>query len=405
MSFQARGYRRSPHLGGGSAVSSVNGRCRLGVCCLLAGMLTGHAAAAERPEPEAHAELRALIGPGAQVIRTQRFVVAYDTSVEIVQRLTARVEATYLSIQKYCEFNGIEFRPPGHRLEILLFDQPANFYRHAKTLGVDAEGYSGLYFIQSDRSSFYNVLNHPVLAQVQTELEKLEAQVRSFSGRKLNRQEKARKREVLQQLQTLRNRRDRLVEKLNRTVVQHEVAHHVLFDCGIHVKGAPAPDWLVEGLACVFETPPSAKGSGMGVTNQMRLADFRAACGEVLDAANPRQQNLKAADVSIAFRSGRFVPLRRFLTQQELSDQADNSNISFRYAQAWSLVFYLQRTHREELAAYMSLLARRQPGQPVTAEEELTQFEAVFGQVDERFERRWAGFILKLRFLPQHLQG
>ncbi len=380
-------------------------------CCLMLGPATilPHRVRAALPVVQAaertHAELCALIGPEARVVTTKHFVVAYDTPIETVRRLTSRVEATSRGIEKFCTFNGIAYEPSKTPLEILLFDQPRSFYRYAAALGVQAEGLNGFYYTGTNRSAFFNILNHPNLGELRRGIERLEEQVARLGSQKLDKTQRARKRELLKQLHYYRNRRNRLVEKLNRTVVQHETAHHLLYDGGVHVIGAPNPVWLVEGLAVLFETPPSAKGAGIGVTNQMRLADFRAACGEKLDPQKKRPRKTKPENLRTAYDAGRFIPLRRFVTLHGFSEEPSDPNVGYYYAQAWGLTFYLQRTHREQLARYINALAKRTPGEPVAPEEELAQFEAVFGPVDARFERRWAAFIFNLRFIPEYPDG
>ncbi len=404
----------SPRCQGACCSALVGGLVRVVVpaaCCLVLGQAAVsprgvRAAPPSVPAAErTHAELCALVGPKARAVTTKHFVVAYDTTIETVRRLTSRVEATSRGIEKFCTFNGIAYAPSKTPLEILLFDQPESFYRYAAALGVRAEGLNGFYYTGTNRSAFFNILNHPSLGELRQGIERLEEQVAQLNRQEFNKAQRARKRELLKQLHYYRNRRNQLVEKLNRTVVQHETAHHLLYDGGVHVIGAPNPVWLVEGLAVLFETPPSAKGAGIGVTNQMRLADFRAACGEKLDPQKKRPRKMMPENLRTAYDAGRFIPLRRFITLHRFSEDPSNPNVGYYYAQAWGLTFYLQRTQREELARYINALAKRTPGEPVAPEEELAQFEAVFGLVDARFERRWAAFIFNLRFVPEYPDG
>jgi len=373
-------------------------------CCLALGLAVllpdgvGAAPPAVQSATGTHAELRRLVGPGAKIITTRHFVVVYDTPIETVHRLTARVEATYRSIEKFCTFNKIDFVPPREPLAILLFDEPESFHRYAASIGVNAEGLSGFYYTGNNCSAFFNVLNHPNLSELRREIGHLERQVARFSGRQLSKTERNEKRAAAKRLHLIRNRRNRMVEKLNRSVVQHEVVHHLLFEAGVHPRGIPIPGWLVEGLAMLFESPPSSKGAGIGVVNQMRLADFRAACGEELDPQNKRPRKMEPETLRHAYDAGRFIPLRRFIPLSQLPNDA---NVGYYYAQAWGLTFYLQRTHRKELAGYINTLAHRRPGEQPTPEEELEQFEVIFGPVDERFERRWAALIFNLRFVPE----
>ncbi len=66
-------------------------------------------------------------------------------------------------------------------------------------------------------------------------------------------------------------------EEQNRSVVQHEAAHQLLYNFRVHnLESSWAnPQWLVEGLATLFEVPPGKHGAGAGVINQRRLGDIR----------------------------------------------------------------------------------------------------------------------------------
>lgn len=353
------------------------------------------------PAETPHAELRQLFGPNAEILVTEHFVVAYDAPLATVRGLTARLEATYRGVEKFCTFNEIVFKPPEAPLEILFFNAPDDFYRYAHALGVDAHGLNGIYHSGNNRSAFFNILNHPSLSDLRRAIERHEAQVAELSNRRLSKAERDKKHGVLEKLHFYRNQRNRIVEKLNRSVVQHEAAHHLLFDAGVHVKGAKTPDWLVEGLAVLFETPPSAKGAGIGTINQMRLADFRAACGEEPGHQHEPPRKMKPEDMRHAYDTGRFIPLRRFIALDKLAAGPNDPNTGYYYAQAWGLTVYLQRTQRKSLARYINALSRRVPGMHITPEEEIAQFESVFGPLDETFERRWACFVFNLRVVPE----
>ena len=367
--------------------------------------MSPHSACAAPPHPpaapDAYPALRALVGPAAKVTTTRHFVVAYDTTQETVRQLTDRVEATYAGVARFCTFNEIAFHAPTAPLEILLFDDPQSFARYAATLGVHAEGLAGFYAPGTQRSAFFNVLNHPNLAEFRQEISRLEQEVARLSSRQFSPTEQADKDEALKRLHQYRKRRDRIVERLNRTVVQHETVHHLLFAAGVHVRNGPNPVWLVEGVACLFEPPPTGKGSGLGVTNQMRLADFRDACGENLSPDAPRPRTLKPEDLQQALASGRFLPLRRLVALDDLTEYGADSNLGYIYAEIWGLTFYLQRTHREAFVRYIAEVSGRGAGPPFAPEVELAQFEAAFGPLDAKFERDWAAFIFDLTFTPE----
>jgi hypothetical protein len=96
--------------------------------------------------------------------------------------------------------------------------------------------------------------------------------------------------------------------------------------------------------------------------------------------------------------------LRRLVADSSLFTRRNDPNLVHYYSQAWALVCYLQRTKRDQLSEYLRLLGTRQVSRVVTPEQEIADFESVFGPPDENFERRWAAYILaNLRFKPSEL--
>ena len=347
------------------------------------------------PEIDAadEAKLLQLGGPGFRLRRTEHFAIAYDTPDETLRALISRLEATYNSVYRFCKINTIEAERPTTRLQVLFFDDYDVYGRYAASARFDHRGSAGFYNQRNNVASFANVLNLPELSGLNRKIEQSEARIeRLKAARPVNR--RALKSET-KELTRLVNERDRIVERTNRLAVQHETAHQVLFNAGVHVFGAQNPGWLVEGMATLFETPPSSSGAGMGATNQMRLEDFRRCLG-----AGEPSGRIRPEDLEVAFASGKFLRLHELVGDARLFSRRDDPNLVHYYSEAWSLVCYLQRQKREQFAEYLRLLSRRKPGEPTTPRRELADFEGVFGLLDERFERRWAAFVLGLRFKP-----
>ena len=347
------------------------------------------------PEIEAADEVRLLQlgGRGFRLRRTEHFVVAYDTPDETLRALISRLEATYDSVYRFCKINTIEVEQPTGRLHVLFFDDYEVYGQYAASARFDHRGSAGFYNQGNNVASFVNVLRLPELSRLNRKIEQSQGQIeRLKAARPVNRRAlKATQKDLTR----LVNERGRMVERTNRLAVQHETAHQVLFNAGVHVFGAQNPGWLVEGMATLFETPPSSSGAGMGATNQMRLEDFRRCLG-----AGEPSGRIRPEDLEVAFASGRFVRLQELVGDAQLFSRRDDPNLIHYYSEAWSLVCYLQRQKREQFAEYLRLLSRRKPGEPTTARRELADFEGVFGPLDEQFERRWAAFILGLRFKP-----
>jgi hypothetical protein len=349
-------------------------------------------------DPAAERELLELGGPGLTVRRTDHFLIAYDTSKESVTALVSRLEATHRAVYRFCRINELPAQPLRRRLQILFFESPEQYAEVARAARFNSNGSAGFYSQRTNVATFFNILNAPELRDINRRIQQLESAIESL--RKAKPVDRDAVRAKARERSSMINVRDRVVERINRTTVQHETAHQLFFNAGVHVRGAQNPDWLVEGLACLFETPPSQSGAGAGTVNQARLSDFRSCLGN----GNPKA-NLKAKDLEVALSSGKFVPLRTLIGDTSLFLRRNDPNLVHYYSQAWALVCYLQRAKRDELADYLRLLGQRPVGLEISSEQEIADFESVFGPLDERFQRRWVAYILvNLRFKPSELQ-
>ena len=364
-------------------------------CPARAGGGAGNGTAAETP---AEAQLLARAGEGFHLRRTEHFLIAYDTPRDTLGSLVSRLEATYASVYRFCKINEIATQRQADRLEVLFFDSYEAFGRYGESVGFAYRGSAGFYDQRTDVAAFVNVLHLPTVAPLNNRIEQLDQRIeRLRTERPVDRRAL---REAAKKLTRLVNQRDRIVEHTNRMTVQHETAHQVLFNAGLHVFAAQNPGWLVEGLACLFETPPSRSGAGVGATNQARLDDFRRCLGNGQPGGR-----IKIEALQEACAAGKMLPLSELIGDANLFSRRDNPNLVHYYSQSWSLVCYLQHRHREKFAAYLRLLSRREVGRTTTPESEIGGFESIFGPLSERFERRWARFVLQLPFKPGEAGG
>jgi len=398
-------------------------RCRVRLILILlfaAGAAASGAATTSRKatdrEPPATAEQEAALlsaaGKGFHIQRTTHFLIAYDVAPSEVKPFVARVEQVYQSIYGFCAAHKIATIEPHRKLEIIYFDTFPEYERHASRVEFDAAGTYGFYSDADNRAVFYNCANdrqlavlHRDLREAQrhaTRLEKQIAQTPAAGGRitieygdgtsRTMTRDQARREfaKAIERLKKLGARTDSYVETINRTVVQHETAHQVFFNAGVLVRGGQNPAWLVEGLAMLFETPPTGMRSGIGVVNSLRLRDFRATVG-VGDSGQGNSPDV----VLTAMAKGRIAPLRELLTDRALFETRGR-DAAVCYAEAWALVHYLHRTRTKEFAEYLRRISARPPDRPVSKPQEIAEFEEVFGKADDAFVRRWARYILSL---------
>jgi hypothetical protein len=333
-----------------------------------------------------------IAGEGFRIRETDHFTICYDTSYEVLRPLIGRLEGTYDAIWRFCEGIALGLEPPNGRFGVLLFDRYEDFARYRESVGITSDTAAGFYHQGNNLAAFGNMLNTPQLSQVNAQIaqgeERLKRLRQDGRGSKASRNQQ----QVLRRrMSALRKQRDAVVERFNRFVLQHEAAHQMFFNIGLHTREADNPLWLVEGLACQFEVPESRAARGLGRINHMRLADLRDALGVSLDA-----ERISDGELEAALASTRLVSLAELISDRELFTPRD-AHITDRYAQAWGLVYYLARKYREPFAAYLQDLAARKPGVAVGARRRIDEFESHFGPADARLQRAWVDHMLKLR--------
>ncbi len=346
-------------------------------------------------EQDAAARLQAAAGEGFRVRETDHFLIAYDTPYSAVRPLVGRLEGTYKALVRFCQTCGIGAGGSDVRLEVILFAQHDDFVRHLESVGIRSGTMAGIYDQRSNIAAFCDMLDHPDLRIVARQIEQTQGQLQRLTHqRSKSRGVQSRRRELQHKLSVLQSQRDTIVKMFNRFVIQHEAAHQMFFNLGVHVRGADNPTWLVEGLACQFEVPQTGSDGNRLHINHMRLGDFRDALGLALG-----EKQLGEGAYQEALRSGRFVPLVELISKPELFS-GSGKNLPSRYAQAWALVYYLHDEHREKFAGYVTRVRGRLPGQRIESEREIEEFQAVFGMPDEQFQRAWIDHILALRYDP-----
>lgn len=353
--------------------------------------------AAPPPKPPTGREtvqrLREAAGKPFKIRETDHFTIAYNTGYDVIRPLVGRLEGTFDAVWRFAAENKLADKPPAQRLEVIVFDRFEEFRRYAERVGVTAGGMAGFYHPTTNVAAFCNMYNSPALANLGNEIDRIQRQHAAMVS--ANRPATlAQRKQLRSALSNLTASRETLVTRFNRLVIQHEGAHQVFFNLGVHVRGAKNPDWLVEGLACQFEVPQGDRTGRIRNINQMRLGDLREALGLT---ANVRQITPEAHTKALATR--RVIPLADLVSAAGFAEHPAE-DMAYRYAQAWSLVFHLSRRHEGAFERYLKRLAARAPGEAVEPERELAEFESLFGKIDEAFETRWLTHIVGLRFDP-----
>ena len=334
-----------------------------------------------------------LAGEGFKIRQSDHFMIAYDSSYEHLRPLVGRVEGVYNAVWRLCQASNLSDQPPPKQLPILFFGAFDDYRDYAATLNADGSVIAGFYHHVSNVATFYNTSSRPDLKDLNAQIDRLQKRIiDSRRDRSRSRSSSSQTQAWQRQVNGLKIRRDAFVERVNRLVIQHEVAHQCLFNAEVHLRQGINPGWLVEGLACQFEVPQTASHGGLGSINYHRLADVREAFELAPDNLRPTAEQRRTA-----FDNERFLPLEELVGDSRVLLRRDDPNLNYRYAQCWSLVFHLHRHQREAFSKYAALVRRRPPGVLLDKRSEIAEFEAAFGPIDEAFEDAWIKFILGIQ--------
>lgn len=318
-----------------------------------------------------------LLGDGFKLRHTRHYSILFNTPLADVKSFGIAIELTYRSCVNYSLKLKIPTRPPGKKLLIYYFDQHQDYSGHSSKLGKGPRPQSmpGVYFPDLNTSMFYNFRNQEsykkAREQAEAKIEQLRARLRGGNVSRENR--KSIQREIAEARRQA-NSSNVLGGDANEAIVQHEVAHQVLWNIGFHNPRhlAANPRWFVEGTAMMFEPISDGSSANFGAVNRNRLRAF---------------QDLQ--------RQERLIPVRDLVSDPHYLIDPQTAQIA--YPQCWAMVHYLNRTKRKQVRKYVKLINRRPADYRPTGEEEVATFEKAFGTLDERWVARWDRWLKNVR--------
>lgn len=210
-----------------------------------------------------------------------------------VDRWRERFRVLLAGYSRYFETRGWQLRTPDFPLCVLILPSKADFERYCQQqLGKSMPNLMGYYFPKTNRCVLFEVGGGTATTDW---------------------------------------------SETERTIV-HEAVHQLAYNTGVHERLADNPQWVVEGLATMFEEPA--------------VFDTRSASRTVAGRVNQQQ----------------LVTLRRLLEDPAMLESQLNtlvtSNEMFKrdpqtaYALAWGLTFYLAERMSSQYGAYSQRLAR-----------------------------------------------
>lgn len=358
---------------------------RVGI--LLSIALLSRPATAQPVSDTAKESMRAL-GPSSRLKQSEHFDIAYDTPYDTLRKLMGRIEGTYGAVQRFAEGVGLP-DTPHDRLNVVLFKSYDDFAGYAKRAGIQGGGLAGFYRPSTNVSTFFDTAAHPSIVELDFQIDTARAQFAKL------RQQGAAARDRQQAMQATISswiaQRTGFIERINKMVIQHEAAHQVAFNLGLHVRGAQNPVWFVEGLACQFEVAQPNQNGRLTSINHLRLADLRDAL-----ALPAQAQSAEPEALDRAIRAGKLWRIADLVSSTQVPAASAEQQSMF-YAQSWALVAFLHRSRPDQFAEYVRDAAKRKPGAPISSAEELAAFERAFGSAGPDLDTQFFDNTLKLR--------
>ncbi len=307
-------------------------------------------------------EMMRMAGPKARFMDDfDHFVLVYTSTPEQARQLGSRLESVYEWNVRYMEILNIpRIHQPEAKLEIFFFGQHKEYENYQTINGWRELGAIGFFMRTNNRSAFFDMMTYPPYA----------GRIAASKDPQVPYRDR----------QKIKSELAREVEHKNIEVVQHEAAHHIHFNIGIFPAQGDIPRWMSEGLATMFEVPPSDVGASLGATNHYRLYHLRRQFGEEL-------QNLP--------------PMRTFILNDGMFFQFGFHG----YSIGWALNHYMYQKHRDAYAKWMRLLASRDDdlSMRVDVSEKQEQFEEIFGEINDKWVNDFRTFINGIQLRPSVL--
>ena len=282
-----------------------------------------------------------------QVLKTERYLVVYDTSLAYARWCASMLERLHTAFYSQWERRGLKLQKPEFPLVAVLFADRKDFILFVKKEVDDiGESIAAYYNFNTNRIVFSDLTGYEKEFDGPARLSKKQAQI--FLSR------------------------PGAAQSISSFV--HEATHQIAFNSGMHKRYSSCPLWLSEGIAMCYETPDFTSTKGWNAEskiNYSRLEHLLAFMAE-----QPRDA------VGKIVRSD--DPLRKIET------------IHSYYATSWALVYYLQRQKPKEFIKYMQMISEKESFVIDSEEKRMKEFEEHFGDDWNRFYQNFTKFIYNM---------
>ena len=296
------------------------------------------------------------LGRGFDVAATRHYLVCAHGDQK-ARKYAETFEELFRTFQSYFSVRNFKVVEPDFPLVAIVFPDAESFGNYARKDKVPANaGLRGYYLMTSNRVALFEQSGENVALELQTDLPDAMTLVARNAG-------------------VPPRAPWRTIEASLKDTMIHEATHQVAFNTGLHSRLGANPQWVVEGLATVFEAA--------GIRNSSANSGIKS-------RVNPERL--------ICF--GNFAKSRRkpqSLEEFVSSDDAFKENILDAYSQAWALSFFLVETRPRNYADYLKLIAARNPLREYSRSERLADFQKSFSKELKLLDAEFLRFIAGIR--------
>jgi hypothetical protein len=276
--------------------------------------------------PEVRRLLQKEFGDSMQITTTKHYVVAHPPGAS--GKWASHFEELYRSFLAYFRVRGFQLEEPKFPLVAIVYANEGEFQRAMAKQDAQMSNILGYYFFRSNRVEMYDFLaDHPNA---------------DWSA--------------------------------NADTVIHEATHQTACNVGIQNRFAPPPQWLMEGLATMFEA--------RGVWNSQSYHSLK-----------DRVNMTRYRDFQAGLKNRKPGTFGNLIA----SDRMFETDMSQAYAEAWAMTLFLCETRPRELAAYLQKTASRPEFTNYFASQRVKDFAECFGSDFKQLEANFLNWMKQLK--------
>lgn len=294
--------------------------------------------------------------------KTRQKKPRHEQRLDLLERVYESFLLTFYS-------HGVDLEIPKQRLQVVLFNNYADYKDFSTRLSSELVNASGFYLPVQNISFFFD---HASSEEFQ-ELNELASQLKGI-GQSAVKVKSRNAKDIVRLANTIDLLIDIRRESNDVTVVSHEATHQMASNTGLFPHHVRVPSWVHEGLAAYFESPNDGAWSGIGAVNEQRIMYYR------------------------ALEPDRVHSSLDFIVGDQIFDYARSLGATLHgYGQAWALTHFLIEKHFDELMRFYKALGELPPDINFTPEVLNALFNRTFGGDRQGLEQEWRSYMRTLK--------